>query len=76
MRRHIHGVDRKLDIHVAFDFAPSGRVDELLRWFRHDRVTIIVKPVDQWPNGRIFLIVDESRIVEGSNQATFSLKFS
>ena len=75
MGRHIHGVDRKLDIHVALDLPASRRVDKLLRRFGHDRIAIVVEPVDQGADGGIFLIVDQSRVIIGSDQTAFRLKF-
>ena len=74
MRSHFHGVDRELDIHVAFDLAAAGRVDELLCRLGHDRVAVVVEPVDQRPNGRIFLIVHQSRVIEGADQPSLGLK--
>ena len=75
MRRHIHGVDRELDVHVALDFTPSGGVDEFLRRLRHHRITVVVEPVDQADDRGIFLIVDQGRVIEGSNQASLALEF-
>src|SRR6266568_4813923 len=53
-----HGIDGELDIHVAFDLAAAGLVDELFGRFSYDRVTVVVEPVDQWPNRGKFLILD------------------
>ncbi len=75
MVRHLHGVDRELDVHVAFDFPAPGRIDELLGRLRHDGIAVVIKPIDQRTDGRIFLIVDQGGIVEGSNQASFGLEF-
>ena len=45
--------DRKLDVHVAFDLAPSGLIDELLGRLGDDSVAVVVQPVDQRPDRRI-----------------------
>ena len=37
-----HGVDRQLDVHVAFDLAAAQRVGEFLGGLGHHRVTIVV----------------------------------
>jgi hypothetical protein len=42
-----HSVDGELDIHVAFDLTAAGLVDEFFGRLSHDRVTVVVEPVDQ-----------------------------
>ena len=41
-----HSIDGELDIHVAFDLAATGLVDERFGRFSDDRVTVVVEPVD------------------------------
>jgi hypothetical protein len=59
-----HSVDGELDIHVAFDLAATGLVDELFGRLSHDRVTVVVEPVDQRPNRGKFLILDDGGVIE------------
>ena len=75
MRRHVHGVDRKLDVHIALDFSAPRGVDELFRRLGHDRIAIVIEPVDQRPNRRILLIINQGCVIIRSNQSTLCLKF-
>ena len=72
--RHLEHVDRQLDIHVPFDPAPSHRVGEFLGRFGDHRVAVVIEPIDQRPDRRIFLIFNQSSIVECSNQPPFRAK--
>jgi hypothetical protein len=74
--RDFHGIDRKLDIHVPFDFAPPGLVDEFLRRLGDDRIAIVVEPVDQRADRGILLILDYGGIVECAQQITARLKLA
>jgi hypothetical protein len=62
--REFHSVDGELDIHIAFYLPAAGLVDELFGRFSYDRATIVVEPVDQWPNRGKFLILDDSGVIE------------
>ena len=53
VQRHLHRIDRKLDIHVAFDLAPAGLIDEFPGRLGDDGVAVVVEPMDQRPDGRI-----------------------
>ena len=74
--RDFHRVDGKLDIHVAFDLAPSGLVDEFLRCLGDDRIAVVVEPVDQRADRGIFLILDHRGVVERAQQVTARLEFT
>ena len=39
------GVDRKLDIHVAFDLAAAGLIDKLLGCFGDDSISVVIEPI-------------------------------
>src|SRR5205807_7447900 len=71
-----HSIDGELDIHVAFDLAAAGLVDELFGRFSHDRVTVVVEPVDQWPNRGKFLILDDGGVIERPYQIAARLKLA
>ena len=58
--RELERVDRELDVHVALDLAPAGRVDELLGRLRHHPVAVVVEPVDQRPDRGVFLVLDSA----------------
>src|SRR5680860_434660 len=69
-----HGIDRKLDIHIAFDLLTSRGVDELLGRLRHHGVAVVIEPIDQWPDRGIFLILGERGVVERAHELTFRAK--
>jgi hypothetical protein len=48
MRRNLHGIDGKLDVHVALNFAPPALID--LCRLGDDGVPVVVKPIDQRPD--------------------------
>ena len=60
---------------LPLTFRRPVEFDKLLRRFGHDRIAIVVEPVDQGADGGIFLIVDQSRVIIGSDKTAFSLKF-
>ena len=66
--RHLHRVDRELDVHVALDLAPAGGVGELLRGLGDHGEAVVVQPVDQRPDRRIFLGLEQRRVVEGPQE--------
>ena len=70
-----HGIDREFDVHVAFDLAASARVDEFLGSFGNDGVAVVVEPIDQRANGRVFLIFDDGSVVECAEQGSPALEF-
>jgi hypothetical protein len=45
-----HGIDRKLDVHIAFDLAAAGLIDKFLGRLGDDAVAIVVEPIDQRPD--------------------------
>ena len=72
----LHGIDRELDVHVAFDLAAAGLVDELLGGLGDDAVAVVVEPIDQRPDRRIFLILDHGGVIEGAHQVAAGLEFA
>ena len=72
----LHGIDRKFDIHVAFDFAAAGLVNELLGRFGDDRVAVVIEPIDQRADRGIFLILDHGCVVEGAQKISARLKLA
>ena len=76
MRRDLHGVDRKLDVHVAFDLAPPGLVDEFLGRLGDDGVAVVIEPIDQRPDRRIFLILDHGGVIERPHQIAARLELA
>ena len=74
--REFHSVDGELDIHIAFYLPAAGLVDELFGRFGHDRVAIVVEPVDQRPNRGKFLILDDGGIIERPQQIATRLKLA
>ena len=74
--RHLEHVDRQLDIHVALDPAPTHRVGEFLGRLGYHRVAVVIEPIDERPDRRVFLVLDQSSIVERSDQAPLALNRS
>ena len=67
--RHVEHVDRELDVHIALDLSPAHGIRELLGGLGHHGVSVVIEPIDQRPQRRIFLILDQRRIVESAHQA-------
>ena len=72
----LHGIDRELDVHVAFDLAAAGLVDEFLGRLGDDRVAVVVEPVDQRADRGIFLILDHRGVIERAQQIAARLEFA
>ncbi len=68
MRRHLEHVDRQLDVHVALDAAPAHRVGELLGRLGDHRVAVVIEPIDQRPDRRVFLVLEQRSVVERPDQ--------
>jgi hypothetical protein len=51
-------------MHIGFDFPSTTCIDELLGRLCDYRVSVVVQPIDQRSNRRIFLILDDGRVVE------------
>lgn len=71
-----HGIDRELDVHVALDLAPAGLIDEFLGRLGHDAVAIVVEPVDQRPDRRIFLVLGHGGVIEGAQEIAARVKLA
>ena len=74
MGREFERVDRELDIHVALDLAPARAVGEFLGGLGDDAVAVIVEPIDERPDRRVFLVLDNRRVVEGAQEIAAGLK--
>ena len=72
----LHGVDRKLDVHIAFDLAPAGLIDEFLGRLGDDGVAVVVEPIDQRADRGVFLILDDRGVVERAHQIAARLEFA
>ena len=75
MLGELHGIDRELDVHVALDLAAAAGVDEFLGRLGDDGVAVVVEPVDQRTDRRIFLILDDRGVVERAQQRAAALEF-
>ena len=76
MRREFHGIDRKLDVHIAFDLAAAGLVDEFLGRLGDDGIAVVIEPIDQRPDRGIFLILDDRGVIEGADQIAARLELA
>src|SRR5665213_3521312 len=70
-----HGIDRELDIHVALDLAAARGVDEFLGRLGDDGVAVVIEPVDQGTDRRVFLILDDRGVIERAYQRAATLEF-
>ena len=75
-RRELHGIDRELDVHVALDLAAAGLVDEFLGRLGDDGVAVVVEPIDQRADRRIFLILDHGGVIERAQQIAARLELA
>src|SRR6478736_6433356 len=71
----LHGIDGEFDVHIALHLAAAAGVDEFLGCLGDDSVAVVVEPVDQRTDRRIFLILDNRRVVESAEQRTAALEF-
>src|SRR5437588_6315899 len=76
MRREFHRVDGELDVHVPFNLAASGLVDELLGGLGDDRVAVVIEPIDQWPDRGVLLILDHRGVIERAQQIAARLELA
>src|SRR5260370_40582383 len=58
------------------DLAAAGLVDDLFGRFSHDRVAVVVEPVDQRPDRGKFLILDNGGGIESPPQIAARLKLA
>jgi hypothetical protein len=75
MIRELHRIDCKLDVYVALQFAMAAGVDELHCRLGHDREAIVVKPIEERPDGRKFVFLHDRRVEKGANQHAPASKF-
>ena len=75
MTGQLHRVDRELDVHIAFDLAAAGLIDEFLGRLGDDAVAIVVEPVDQRPDRGVFLMLDHGGVIERAQQVAARLEF-
>ncbi len=71
MRRHFHHIDGQFDIHVALHLPAAHGIGVFLGRLGHHGEAVIVEPVDQRPQRRIFLILDQGRVIESAHQMRF-----
>ena len=76
VRRKLHRIDSKLDIHIALNFAAALAVGELLGWLSDHIKAVIVQPVDQRADRRIFVIFQQSCIIKRAQKLTTAHKFA
>src|SRR5690606_27692147 len=55
--RKLHHVDGELDVHITLVFAPPGGIGELLGRLGDHGIAIVIEPVDEGADRRIFLIL-------------------
>jgi hypothetical protein len=68
------GIDREFDIHVAPHLATAAGVDVFLGRLGDHGVAIVIEPVDQGPDRRIFLILDDRGVVNRAKQRAPALE--
>jgi hypothetical protein len=68
MRCDLHCVDRKFDVYVAFDFPPTRLIEEFFGCFGNHGEPVVVQPIEEWLERRMFIILEDSGVVERSQQ--------
>jgi hypothetical protein len=58
----------RLDVHVALNLAPPGLVDEFLGRLGDDGIAIVVQPIDERLERRMFIILEDDSVIERSQQ--------
>src|SRR5690606_16522788 len=61
-------------IHVAFDLAAAHGIRELLGGLGDDLVPVIVEPIDQRTDRRVFLVLYQCRVIIGPQEIAAFLK--
>ena len=65
----LHHVGNKLDVHIAFHFPASGVIGEFLGGLGDHRVAVVIQPVDQRADRRVFLVFHQRGVIEGAHEA-------
>ena len=60
----IHGIHGQFDVNASFELAAAALVRELFHGLQDDNVAIVIEPICQRADRRIFLIFNNSRVVE------------
>ena len=74
VRRHFHHVDGQFDIHIALDLAAAEGIGEFLGRLGLHGEAVIVVPIYQGSNRRIFLIFQLGGVGKCANEGAFSGK--
>src|SRR5215470_7300031 len=61
---------------LPLDLAPAGLIDEFLGRLGHDAVAIVVEPVDQRPDRRIFLVLGHGGVIECAQEIAARVKLA
>jgi hypothetical protein len=75
MRGELHGINRKLDVHVTLYLAPAAGIDEFLGRLGDDGEAVVIQPVDQRADRRELLILNDGGVVERAQQRAAALEF-
>ena len=75
MLGEFHGIDGKLDVHVALHLAPAAGVNEFLGRLGDDGEAVVIQPVDQRADRRKLLILNDGGVVECAQQGSAALEF-
>lgn len=64
VRRQLHCINNQFDVHAGLHFATTTCVNKLLRRLGQNRIAVVGKPIDQWADGEILLILAHCGVVE------------
>ncbi|MCY1366212.1 hypothetical protein D9M69_530950 [compost metagenome] len=70
----LHGIDGKFNIHIALHLAATGRVGKFLGCLGDNLVAVVIEPIDKRTDRRVFLILNQSRVIIGAQQITAFLE--
>ena len=70
-----HGINGEFDVHATLHLAMAAGVGEVLDRFRDHVIAVVVEPIDQGPDRRIFLILDDRGVVERAKYCAATVEF-
>ena len=71
----LHGINSEFDVHAALYPAMAAGVGELLGRLGDHGIAVVVEPIDQGADRRIFLILDDRSVIERAKYCAATLEF-
>ena len=74
-RGQFHRVHGQFNVHVALDLTPAHAVRVFTGWLGDHGEAIVIQPVDQRPDGRIFVVFKKRCIIKRPKKLATAHKF-